>query len=593
MEPVFTQSSPAVDIPYSDAVFNEQVRLLYAGNRTVLTGSIGISLATVGVLWPQVPHAHLFAWACLSLLIAGLRALLARRFRATRLDATNAWRWADAFVIGALLNGIAWSCVPIVFFLPAEPLYVLFICCLYAGYVSGSVASTAVYFPAFLAFSAPVTLAFAGRAFFEQHPMYSAIGIMVLFYAAASYVFARNHNRTIAQAIRLRFENIELLEDLRHQRDAAEQAVAAKDKFLAAASHDLRQPLHAIGLFADSLESAITQPGPRALVTKIRESTDALAAQFHGILDLSSLDANAVEHRPRHVDLAPVLQRLIAEFERSAREKNLELALHCATSVIAFVDVTLFDRIVRNLVENALRYTARGGITVTVDHGTNATLRVDISDTGCGIPRAEQEAIFTEYHQLANPERDRRKGFGLGLAIVRRLCRLTDIALTLQSEPNRGSTFSLTLSAGDRSLLKAEPDRVQVGAPRDVRIVVVDDDPAILHGTRDLLTRWGCDCIAISDPDAAMAAMNARDFTPELIIVDYRLGQGVNGLDVIEAIRQEYNEDLPALLITGETSTANLAAAKASGFPILHKPVKPGELRTALHVLTNHARDAS
>lgn len=593
MEPVSTHNSPAVDIPDGDAVFHEQVRLLYAGNRTVLAGSIGISFATVGVLWAQVQHNHLIAWACLSLLIAGLRAVLARRFRKTRLGATNARHWADAFVVGALLNGIAWSCVPLAFFLPAEPLYVLFICCLYAGYVSGSVASTAVYFPAFLAFATPVTLAFAGRAFFEPHPMYSAIGVMVLFYAAASYVFARNHNRTLAQAIRLRFENIELLEDLRHQRDAAEQAVAAKDKFLAAASHDLRQPLHAIGLFADSLEAAVTQPGPRALVTKIRESTDALAAQFHGILDLSSLDANAVEHHPRHVDLAPVLQRLVAEFERSAREKNLALSLHCPAAAIAFVDVTLFDRIVRNLIENALRYTDRGGITVTVDHATNATLRVDVTDTGRGIPRREQEAIFTEYHQLGNPERDRRKGFGLGLAIVRRLCRLSDIVLTLRSEPDQGSMFSLTLAAGDRAQLKAEPDRVQASASSDLRIVVVDDDPAILQGTRDLLTRWGCDCVAAPDQDAAMAAMSAGDFTPELIIVDYRLGQGTNGLDVIDAIRQEFNEDLPALLITGETSTANLAAAKASGFPILHKPVKPGELRTALHVLTSHARDAS
>lgn len=566
------------------------MRLLYAGNRTVLIGSIGISLATVGVLWSQVPHKHLIAWLCLSLLVAALRAVLAYRFVNTKLSATNARRWADAFVVGALFNAAAWSLVPIFFFLPADPLYVLFICCLYAGYVSGSVASTAVYFPAFLAFSGPVTLAFAVRAFAEQHSMYSAIAVMVVFYAAASYVFARNHNRTIAQAIQLRFENVELLDDARRQRDTAEQAVAAKDKFLAATSHDLRQPLHAIGLFADSLESVVTEPGPQALVEKIRESTDALAAQFHGILDLSSLDANAVENYPRHVDIVPLLNRLFAEFDLRAREKGLQFALRSAPRAIAFVDTALLDRIVRNLIENAIRYTDVGEITISVEHETNGTLCLAVKDSGCGIPSGEREAIFAEYYQLGNPQRDRRKGFGLGLAIVRRLCELSGIELHLRSKVGSGSIFSLTLSAGDPEQLMSEPSEEQVGSLAEVRVVIVDDEIAIQQGTRDLLERWGCACVAAPDLDTALAVMSERDFVPELIIADYRLGRGLSGLTVIEGIAQEYNKDLPALLITGETLPANLSAAKASGYPILHKPVKPGELRTALQVLSSRER---
>lgn len=566
-------------------ILREQVRLLYARDATVLLGTLGIASAALVVLWQPIGAVKLLPWFVGTLVITALRGWLGARFRRQETDAAKPLVWARAYCIGAFVNGLVWSVVPWFFLLPEQPLYVLFITCLYAGYVSGSVASTAVYFPAFLSFSAPITVIFALRVFLETEPIYFAIGIMILFYAAASYSFARNNNRTIEDAIRLRFENVNLMEELRDQRDAAEHALKVKNHFLATTSHDLRQPLHALGLFIEAMGSELQDNQPRDTLDKIRESTEALTAQLHGMLDLSSLDAAIVEHKPSHFSLGGLLTRLQNEFAAQVLAKGLKMTVLHEEDVAVHADAQIVERILRNLVSNAVNNTDRGTITLGVESIEGERVEITVRDTGCGIPREEHGAIFDEYHQLNNPGRDRRRGLGLGLAIVKRLCALGDYELRLDSTVGEGSAFRLTLPAGDVQKIGAPRVPASSSRLKGARVVLIDDDQDILASTSAMLTRWGCDCVVALSPESALRELAADANPPDLVVSDLRLQDNANGINAIEQLRRRYGNQLPAVLITGETLPEELRAANAVGLQVLHKPVQPGELRSALNFL--------
>ena len=568
-------------------VFLEQIRLLYAKNHTVLIGTLGISLATLVVLWRPIGARPLVSWFAVTLLITAIRYGLGLRFEKIELTNDNVRWWANAFVVGAVANGLAWSVVPLYFLLPDQPLYVVFITCLYAGYISGSVASTSVYFPAFLGFAVPVTVLFSVRVFVELEPIYLAIGVMIWFYAAASYSFARNNHSTILDAIKLKFENIDLLDEVREQRDTAEQAVIAKNHFLASTSHDLRQPLHALGLFVEAMEGELEGHGGRDTLLKIRESTDALTKQLHGMLDLSSLDANIIENRPRHFPVSKILSRLADEYRPQALRKGLSFEIDDAKDIL-FCDEQLLQRVVSNLLSNAVNHTDIGGVVVNVIESDDE-VRIRVSDSGPGIAQDDVEKIFTEYHQLRNPGRDRRRGLGLGLAIVKRLCSLGDLKLELESAVGEGSTFSLRVPRGKTESVQEDSPVTSFESLEGARIVVVDDDLDVVRGTCDMLRRWGSEALGASTIDDALAQLAEYDEVPDILITDFRLAEGDTGLDAIERFRASFDDTISYLIITGETMPAELKTVNEAGVPILHKPVRPGELRSALHHLINEA----
>lgn len=571
----------------NERVYAEQIRLLYEKNTTVLIGTLGISLATIVVLWSPVGALPLLWWFALTLLITAARFFLGLRFERTESANGNISWWANAFVVGAMANALSWSIVPVFFLLPEQPLYVLFIACLYAGYISGSVASTSVHFPAFLGFALPVTVLFSARVFLENEPIYIAIGVMIWFYAAASYSFARNNHRTILDAINLKFENIDLLDEVREQRDAAEQAVIAKNHFLAATSHDLRQPLHALGLFVEAMEGELDGHGGGKTLQKIRESTDALTKQLHGMLDLSSLDAEIIENQPRHFVLSPLLLRLADEYRAQAAHKNLSFDMNETASVV-FCDENILQRVLGNLLSNAVIHTDTGGVRVQVAE-LGAEILIHIIDTGRGIPRKEFENIFTEYHQLRNPGRDRRHGLGLGLAIVKRLCALGGFKLDLESTLNEGTTFTLHVPKGKSEQVRHDAISINFENLDGVRVVVIDDDRDVIEGTCEMLKRWGCEAVGALDIEQAMAKLTENGEVPDILISDFRLAAGRTGLDAVAHFQKHFVASIHYLVITGETMPAELQAVNQAGIQILHKPVKPGELRNALHQLLSSA----
>lgn len=568
----------------SDRVFLEQVKLLYEKNDTVLIGTIGIALTTLIVLWQPIGAIKMVAWFSLTLLITAGRVILGARKKGANISAENARWWANAFVVGAAANALSWSIVPVFFLLPEQPIYVLFVTCLYAGYISGSVASTSVYFPAFLGFALPLTVLCSARVFMEPDPVYLAIGIMIWFYAIASYSFAKKNNRSILEAIELKFENTDLLEELREQRDTAEQAVLAKNHFLAATSHDLRQPLHALGLFVEAMESEIGEHSSGRTLDKIRESTDALTKQLHGMLDLSTLDAGVVEYHPRHLALGPLISRLADDFRVQAVRKRLIFEIDEPESVV-FCDENALERILRNLISNAINHTDVGNVSINVVKNTPKCITIKISDTGSGIPADQFEKIYVEYHQLRNPGRDRRQGLGLGLAIVKRLCLLGALDLDLESTAGSGTTFSLTVPEGDQEQMADLLLPVNLDKLDGAHVVVIDDDEDIISSTTNMLQRWGCVTLGALRAEDALLQLHEENAIPDIVILDFRLASGATGLEAMVLFKKEFAEQLRYIIITGETMPSQLKAVNDAGIPILHKPVRPEELRSTLNYL--------
>jgi signal transduction histidine kinase len=376
--------------------------------------------------------------------------------------------------------------------------------------------------------------------------------------------------------------NAEVSSHAQARRDA-EAANRAKSQFLAAASHDLRQPLHALGLYAAVLEEKVNQPEVRELTRSINSSVDALENLFSAIMDISKLDAGVLEPSVSAFPIDAILERVRAEFGPPAAAKGLELRVHTCRRAVRS-DPVLLQRIVNNLVANAVRYTDLGGIMVCCRRrGENVS--VEVWDTGIGISRDELPRVFEEFYQVGNRERDRSKGLGLGLAIVRRLAELLGHSIEVRSRIGRGSYFAVVV-AGDPAYDAADrQQRPPSQTHLDGKVVVViDDEPAVRDGMGILLRQWGCEPITSASLEEAQSELGRRGLTPDGVIADYRLRESV-GTTAIRELRLRYGEDLPAAIITGDIGAERLAEFAASGYRHLHKPVPPAELRALLDEL--------
>ncbi|HKU85612.1 MAG TPA: ATP-binding protein [Casimicrobiaceae bacterium] len=374
------------------------------------------------------------------------------------------------------------------------------------------------------------------------------------------------------------------LDVTRAARNAAEAANRAKSSFLAAASHDLRQPLHALGMFAQALTDRTRDAEGQHLAQRIATSVGALEALLSALLDVSKLDAGAIVANPRDFAIRSLFDRLIEEFTPEALERGLKLALVCGEPVIKS-DPVLIERILRNLIANALRYTARGGVVIGCRR-RGAGYALEVWDSGPGIPATQRTRIFEEFYQIGNPGRDRTRGLGLGLAIVRRLAELLGHRIEVQSREGRGSVFRIVVPAGDRAALVSEQVQTLPGPSlAGTRILIVDDEADVRDATTSVLRQWECDVVAVADVAAAMDAYGSRA-APEVMLVDYRLGSGADGLAAVAELRRVFGPATPAVLVSGESGELELGRIRESGVPLLHKPLPPARLRSLLvHLL--------
>ena len=384
-------------------------------------------------------------------------------------------------------------------------------------------------------------------------------------------VFARSYARTIDDVVLANLDNARLLAQ-------AEETSLQRSNFVAAVSHDVRQPLYALGLFLESLRNQLTSDQQIAIFEQAEDAHRAVDDMFSALLEVSRLDAGAVVPAVSHFALGDMLETLVAERRPEAQAKGLEL--DCApTDAVAMSDPILLARVIRNLLSNAVKYTESGHVSLSVDDDDASEIEIAISDSGRGIPPDRQAAIFTEYVQLDNPERDRKKGLGLGLAIVKRVCEVLDHPLRLESEPGRGSRFAITVPRGCAEAIPAAAPPPMDDLLAGVHVLVIDDEQGIRQGMTLMLRDWGCEVSSGGDVAEALAAVADDARAVNLLICDYRLRDHVTGIDAIAQVRDALGESLPALIMTGDTDPGIASRAAQAELYVLVKPIRPGQLR--------------
>ncbi len=378
------------------------------------------------------------------------------------------------------------------------------------------------------------------------------------------------------------------VEERTHQLETANMA---KSRFLAAASHDLRQPLHALGLMVAQLRDRGTVSDRRRLIERIGAAVAEMNELFNALLDVSKLDAGILAADMKDFPVAGLLAKIERTFAQTARDKGLSLRVVPNRAWIRS-DAILLERILLNFVSNAVRYTGAGGVVVGCRRRGDR-LRIEVWDTGPGIPQDQQPYIFDEFYQVPDPDRDRRGGLGLGLAIVDRFRRLLDHPLAVKSRVGKGSCFSIEVPRAAALPTAAPPAGLAEPAPEGDAsgvVLVVDDDPMVVEAMGGLLGSWGYGVVTAGSPDDAVAAFTARAGKPDLIIADFHLSGGRTGIETIERVRAAFGAEIPAFLISGDTSPERLQQSRASGYMLLHKPVNPMTLRSLLVRLCGGSR---
>lgn len=568
----------------------ERIRALYRQAPASGWGSVVVSLCLVAVMWRWVPVVTLLGWLLLTLCVIAIRIPLLRSFSAQALSTSSALIWARRYTLMVFAIGVCWAAAAFLMLNAADPLAVASFLMVLALISAGNIASQSYYLPAVHTFLCLALVPAALRLASFGAAEYGAIAVTVLLFFSFLLAYAHGQSKQLGDAIRLRHENLNLIEALRAEKEQAdalraraEQANVAKSQFLAAASHDLRQPLHALGLFSASLHEMATEPERRLVVEKIFSSIDALESLFSELLDLSRLDAGHIQPRLGHVLLGRIVERLRAQYAPLAEARGLTLSLDAGAATV-YSDPVLLERLLGNLIANAIQYTEHGSVRLDSEVKDD-TVAISVRDTGIGIPAEHHARVFEEFFQVGNAERDRRKGLGLGLAIVRRISSMLDHPLLLQSELGSGSCFTLAVPLGDPTRIEpeAEAPAKTVDVLSGKTILVLDDEASVLQGMGELLGRWGCEVLLAAQAETAIEL--ARTHPLDLIVADLRLRQGHSGTDAIEAVRNAAGKEIPALVITGDTSVATLRQARLCGCPVLHKPVRPVMLRAALSQL--------
>jgi signal transduction histidine kinase/CheY-like chemotaxis protein len=582
----------------SELIRAEQVRLLYRQLPVSTGGSMMGALLLAGVMWSVVSHNAVIGWFACMAANQAWRLFLYFRFRAIKLTAADLDKWANLWALGSLISGCIWGAASFVLFVPHSEIYQGFLVVLIFGVTSAAVLLIGAHLPSFYAFVFPALLPIVVRNVIEGEPAHLTLAFIAGASTLAILSFGRNYNRVLVESLRNRFENETLAREISHRAEELERVNAAaeaaraeaeianrsKTQFFAAASHDLRQPLHALGLFAAALSEKVKDPEVVQVVNSINASVDALEGLFNELLDISKIDAGAVKPNPGSFAIGSLLERLRMDFEPEAYERGLQLRIR-PSRLYVYSDAVLVERILRNLITNALRYTQKGRVLVAARRRGGRVL-LQVWDTGPGIPPEARERIFEEFYQIGNPERNSRKGLGLGLSIVRRLSQLLTATVTLDSTVGRGSRFTIALPRGQQPLPADAPAGDRRGAPGDLsgaRIAVVEDETVVLEGMRVLLEGWGARVVAASSGDELLDGLAAAPGPPHLVIADYRLREGHSGVEAIRAVRERYGAAVPAIIVTGSTTPFNLEEAKALGAHLLLKPVMPAKLRTLIN----------
>ncbi|MBW8733484.1 MAG: hybrid sensor histidine kinase/response regulator [Asticcacaulis sp.] len=552
-----------------------------------------VAISLIAMAWSYADHRHIIAWTLVTCATQIGRAGLYFAYRRRQPQGRELTRWAFAYTVYMFITGIVWGATAFIFLVPNVPITVALTFCGMYSLGAGSIAVNAYHLPSYYAFVASMFVTALIMTLRMGDMGFVILGIGSIGFAVMTILFARLQSRVMRESIAIRFENIKILAEMKEARERADaarqeaeaarrQAEAAnlsKSQFLAAASHDLRQPLHALSLFSGALGTFSLGPEETTVVQHIQNNIAAMEGLFNGLLDLSRLEAGAVRKVVRPFAVQPVFDRLDRFFTPLAVEKGLSLRV-APTGLWTLGDEVLTEQILMNLVANALRYTPDGGVVIGARrHGDTVALQV--SDSGDGIADADRQRIFEEFVQIGNHERDRRKGLGLGLAIAARTAALLDTHIALDSVPGRGSRFCFSLPRAQAGVIPAAVKATGNDPLGQLRLLIVDDDQAVREAMTLLLKGWGADFTLVDGIVAAQAALAAGAF--DVVISDYRLREGPAGLDFLTGLDGVRGR----ALVTGDVDPELLRRVEAAGVMLVHKPVDPARLRAMLNHLAS------
>ncbi len=499
--------------------------------------------------------------------------------------------WARHHAIYQTSIGVVWGATMFLFAHEADPVSVVMTVSGIVIITSGAVPGLAYNPPALFGFVTTTYAVMVVRLLGFAGSDYRILAAAVAAYAMVLILMGRLQAKTVAAGVRIRFENVELVDALRAQtevavdaRAAAEAASIAKSQFLAAASHDLRQPLYALGLFSGTLQTLDLPDEARTIVGHVQTNIDALEGLFSGLLDISRLEAGVVATKPEAIATDELFDRIDHYLRPMADEFGLTLRFRSDGSAVVS-DSALLEQILINLGANALRNTVRGGVLIAARRRGDA-VRLEVWDTGVGIAADDLARIFDDFIQVGNPERNRRKGMGLGLAIARRSARLLGGEIGVVSHVGRGSVFHMMQPFADADLVVHRA----VAAPADplagVRVLVVDDDPEVREAIAMLLRQWNVAVDVVGGTDEALARI-AADSSYTVVLSDYRLPGAMTGLDLVARMKAIAGGRLNACIVTGDLDPGVIAAAAAAGIDLIHKPIQPARLRALIaHLAT-------
>ncbi|MBC7704979.1 MAG: hybrid sensor histidine kinase/response regulator [Rhodoferax sp.] len=570
-------------------IFRAQIQTLYQTLPVSVAGALLVVLVYGFIISFWEPTSTVVAWCTAMALQFALWIYGVRSYRKVNakgpLKENTVIRLARRVVWGSLVAGCAWGYAGVAFItnfssVPADYQYLLMLSL--AGMITGAAFAQGSYLTAFWAFALPSCAPVILGLLLSGKLLQFMFGLTALFFMAAVWRFVLVLNRTLLNAFELQFANADLAKQLAQQHELLLQANAAKSKFLASASHDLRQPLHAMELFVEALRQTRQEHVRQQITDKLRRSTAAMRGLLDALLDISKLDAGVVTPRLECIPLAPLLSLTVEELRDAAQAKGLYLRVRVSSSAATVTDPGLLKSIVSNLVSNAVRYTVNGGVLLSVRRSAAHWL-IDVYDTGPGIALQFQEEVFREFVQLHNPQRDRTQGLGLGLAIVRRLTVLLKHDLELRSKPGAGCRFRLKVPVHQAPLIERAENVYRGPLELGALVVVIDDELEGCQAMQMVLSAWGLRCVYAPDAKSAALALANESARPLLIISDYRLRDG-DGIQAIAFIRAEYNVDaeMAALLLTGDTAVQDLQRLQASGIELMHKPVDTTALQDLL-----------
>ena len=567
----------------NECVKKEQIKLTYKQVPTLSISNIIAVPLIAFLIWDVVADKTLiYIWLTMNysvtLVLTGIVMFFYNRIPDSEKDYSV---WGKIVVVLGFLRATSWGSMSFLLYIPGSVVSLAIVSVAIIGGSSLIMFLVSAYKPAFYAVALPLLLPLIINVFMVQDAFHMTAAVVFAIYTIALVGHYKNIHNTVVDTLRLRFIQNRLLEELKKQKEQAEHANLAKSKFLAAASHDLRQPLHAQGMFLAELEAINDNTKLTPIIENLSLSVEAMRELFSELLDMSKLDAGIISPELETFALNDLFKDIELHFKEVALEKNINLKVR-ETNVHVTTDQYLLKRILWNLVSNAIRYTEHGKVLLAA-RKRGKMIRIETWDTGIGIPSTEIKQIFSEFYQLGNPERDRNKGMGLGLSIASRLAKLLGTQINVSSVIGRGSVFSFELQREMRATEQRVIDSIEVQLginSKHHKILIIDDDATNLNAMGGLLGQWGYDVMAAID--IADAVSKVRESKPTLIIADYRLQGEDTGLQAISEINSLLEEDIPAFIVTGDTAPDKLKEVTSSGYKLIHKPVTPAKLRSMI-----------